>query len=255
VQLGHLGIEADARPGVYWVDINRMKTAWGFGFGTDGWHPYTETLMDVEDRGVSEYEHTTLRRVHELWRPTSLADVIFDVLPRQISALDSLRPWGTLASRVWLFHPKRIGALLVKSARSKAGKPPGEQQFGPCSTERAHENLARLIAVERSIRRDGYRPFEHEDGLVKGVLLIRGDEYRFLIWNGQHRVPALAHIGTRRVAVRLGTPDIPMIVHDAELDSWRSYVAGALPPSLMTALFREQFQEMGQGKARRLGLL
>jgi hypothetical protein len=250
------GVEADPdRAGVYWVDVHRMKTPWGFGFGPGGWHPYTVTLQAIKDGGAPQYEGSPLQGIHESWQPASLADVIFDVLPRPVSPLDTIRPWGTLTMRAWLFHPRRIASLMTKSAHSKVGKATGEQQYGPCSSERAQENLTRLLRVERSMAERGYRPFDFEDGLVKGAFLIRDGDYRFLIWNGQHRVPVLAHLGIRQVAVRLGTPDIPAVVRDTELARWRAYVAGVLPTSLITALFREQFTEAGQSKAERLGLV
>jgi hypothetical protein len=98
--------------------------------------------------------------------------------------------------------------------------------------EGKHE-FDRLITTFRSIRANGYRP--HDFAPITGYFIGSGDDFRFVVGSGNHRMAALAALGARRVNVALHSH--PAVVPLSQLTRWTVGHGGLFAPDTAHALF------------------
>ena len=54
-------------------------------------------------------------------------------------------------------------------------------------------------------KEQGYQPELFFDGYISGHFLIKGDDYRFIVTEGQHRVACLATLGYDTIRCRFSS--------------------------------------------------
>ena len=96
----------------------------------------------------------------------------------------------------------------------------------------------------------GYHPELFADGYITGYLLVKGDDYRFIVTEGQHRVACLVALGYERIKVRFSQkPEYPRVVVFEDVKKWPQVVNGAYSQNLALKVFERFFAE-GVGKER-----
>jgi hypothetical protein len=117
---------------------------------------------------------------------------------------------------------------------------PGRPYANP--TARPREDLAKLMALESSICKDGYNPDRYGD--VLGQFLVRGQEYRFLVITGKHRAAVLAAMGHAALPARL-KPGRPGMVSRENVGSWPLVARGLMTRSDALRIFDSYFDQNG----------
>lgn len=196
--------------------------------------PVAEVAKCVNHRfhGVTPYERAArvyvatrdreavrLALSHEIARidPGSLADLLFGGRRVDLGPLNELPPLTTF--QPWLPRIKTKTRFL-----------------DPLENE-----VEMVIGAVDSLKRHGYQPETHPRGYVSGYILVSGDDYRFLIQDGQHRVSAMLAIGTpREITVRIGRR-VPAVVAAEEVEDWPLVRDGTCSADLALKLLERHF--------------
>jgi hypothetical protein len=232
------------------VDLDRVTTPSGFSYHPQGWHPYRATLAEYLADPELNYERSTLCAYYRNFQPATVQEALLEDAPDPLPPLSN---WPTLLylfKHIWGLTPRRVERIL---ARREVEKGP-RQQFGPQPDEEGRQHVERLVAAYESLRRDGYRPDDFPDGHLTGYFLVRGDDYRFVVFHGNHRLASMRELGIDRLRARFH-PAHPPVVREDELERWTTARGGLLPPEVAARLFDKLFTERGDTKARNLGIL
>lgn len=232
------------------VDLDRVTTPCGFSYREGGWHPYRATLQELLAAPELPYEQTTLSRFYEQFRPATVQAAILDGETEQLEPITRWPAVMPLFKHFWALTPRRVQEVLSAPEDVKRSG----QQFGPQPIEYGARQVERLHEAHRSIQAQGYRPEAFVDGALKGYFLVRGDDYRFVVLEGYHRLAAFEALGIRRPLARLHRAH-PPVVDGEDLARWVSGPRAIFPQTTAERLFDALFDESGLAKASRLGLI
>lgn len=243
-------ISGFAEPTTFEVDLERITTPCAFSYHPQGWHPYRATLAELIREPGLAYGQTSLHRFYDLFRPVTVQEAILEDEPRE---LDPVGRWPAvlpLFKHLWALTPARVRQILAAPEREKGAR----QQFGPHPREFGQYQLERAWQAYESVRTRGYHPEQFPDGYLTGYFLVRGGDYRFVVFHGNHRLAAFEALGVRRLVARPHRGHPPVIDAD-DLEPWIDGRYGVFPPEVARRLFDKLFDERGDGKARNLGLV
>lgn len=247
---GSVRLTTRAPDGPFNIPLEKVTTPVAFSYAADGWHPYRATLEQyVADRTLP-YERSTLARYYETYRPNNVQQALLDHITEPVEPLASWPPLLYLFKHVWALHPARVRAILADPTRQKGGR----QQFGPQDHRFGETQVARLLAVYDSVRTKGYRPHDYPSEPLMGYFLVRGDDYRFVAFYGNHRLPALRLLGVHEV-VAVTDRTHPPVVEEAGLERLAREQDHPLSVEALQLVFDALFTETGTAKATRLRLL
>jgi len=95
-----------------------------------------------------------------------------------------------------------------------------------------------------------YQPELFSDGYISGYLLIRGDDYRFVVAEGQHRAACLASLGITRLRCRFSQKAVyPRTVKFQDFKNWPQVKNGAFSEIEALRVF-ERFFARNVGRDR-----
>lgn len=225
--------------------VNRAR----FGFGAGSWHPYVAALRERLARPDHPYEMSVLARFYERFQPLTVHDVL----------LGDQSPHGEVASwpavdallDVWNVTDRRL--RRVRSRVAGRQELPPSQYRGPTPLAHGRHHLERVLEVHQSIRDEGYRPGDFHDGVATGYFLVDGEDYRFVLGGGNHRMAALTVIGVSQVLVRTRLTHPPVVAR-GDLRRWTDSGGGLYSPEEASALFDSYFADDGAARAHALGL-
>lgn len=214
--------DSDGRPhAIINCPTDLLVSTGALAYGPAGFHPWVAVLKSVGGR-IVQYEDSVLARWHEIFRPDSLSEFLLGrPSPRligQVPPSGSAIPFGLFGSihealqfdrRCVEHEGMRMGIADRTSIADGGGI------VGPKTIEQGKAHLGRLLGVYRSIEKDGYIRQAGPDGDIRGFLLRRDEQYRVLVWSGQHRTAALAALGAEQIPVRL-LFDHPIEARDVE---------------------------------------
>jgi hypothetical protein len=239
----------DDRPR-FTVDLDKITSPTGFSYHPDGWHPYRAALEEALLDPELPYERSVLSEYYRRFRPTTVQEALLEDLLEPMEPLASWPPLLILFKHIWALRRSQVKRILARPGGEKGPR----QQFGPQLDDEGERHRDRLLAAYDSIRTRGYDPEAFPDGRVTGYFLVRGENHRFVVLQGNHRLAAMRHVGIERVAASWH-PGHPPVIHEHDLDRWTTDRGGVLPPAVAHRLFDKLFTERGDTKAKNLGLV
>jgi len=203
--------------------LNWCVTELGFGYGIDHWHPYVEVLLEYKRNKNLTYSGSVLERYYNTWHPKNATEALLKNKPGP-SKFSDIPPFAYVVP--WTnkkFSDRADKARkFMKAENTDAGNPEigsdeGYNHFGPVSTRKGQLEFNRLITVYNSINDTGYKRERGGDGDIRGYLLRRDEQYRFLIYGGYHRLAAVAALGYESIPVRI---DNTIVIEHRDADYW-----------------------------------
>lgn len=216
----------------------------GLNHSAEGWHHLSAALQEYHRGDHRTFEGSILEKYYETWQPQNALEVLIGCDgPSALRELPPIiwQPWSMedykqrLQNRDLHYYDnqsvrdypggekfenllenvRKSGGSLSTYVKSRIGPYlSGHQHYGPVSRLKGELEYARLVHVYRSIREHGYQ-------LDKGGILIRpikrGDNYRFIIWEGNHRIAAMNALGYETIPASFGKL---WIVDTNEVDYW-----------------------------------
>jgi hypothetical protein len=236
-------------PTTFEVDLHRITTPCAFSYHPEGWHPYRATLAEVLAEPDLPYERTTLARYYDAFQPRTVQEAILEDAPEPLPPLSNWPLLRPLYVRPWALTVRRLHRIL-NNPHEWQGVP---QQFGPHPVDIGRMQIERLVHSYESLAR-GYAPEAHAGGFLNGYFLVRGDDYRFVVLHGNHRLAAFELLGIDR-PLAVTHANHPPVVHADRLERWVDGRYGVFPRRVAEQVFDKLFDETGRAKAERLGLL
>jgi hypothetical protein len=182
---------------------------------------YSETRRpeDVEEHLFAFYQR---------FQPRNLAEALLSSDDPDLALLTAMSPFDQ-------FQPWRPS--IIRMSGHEGG---GNQNFGPVTAAKLEVEVGRLTKVFDSFMRVGYRPEAYKDGFIRGYFLLDGDDYRFLVNRGMHRLSILAALGAPRIWARF-SPKLPRHIDAARMELWPHVKSGFCPATLARRLVRRHF--------------
>lgn len=230
------------------VELEKCRDIQYFSYTPQGWHPFTAAIEEyLEDPSIT-YENSILKVFYERFQPKNRQQQLLE------EEKDELKPlcqgWPNLP---WQKGPRGIPKKFITERMLEIG---GNQHFGPNTDAFGEKLFQRLINTYQLLQMHGYHPEIFPDGYIMGYLLVTDHEYRFVITEGQHRISALALLGTKRLLCQLIKDDQnPPFIQERECKEWMQVKNELYSQEVAEKLFMKFFHEDGREKAERLGII
>ena len=238
--------------------LDRCVTVYGWNYGSSGWHPFVETLLEYRANKRRTYRGSFLELYYHAWTPQSAGDVVLakHIAPSTLEAYSPqafVVPWDTNDIET----ERQRADTYMQRENEQAGYPDvgpeeGYNHFGPVSSAKGHIEYNRLSAVYTSIDQNGYQRGLDWDGDIRGWLLRRGSEYRFLLRSGFHRLAAAAALGYSTIPARIVHP---VLVDPSNVHHWPQVQRGVWSCEHAVAYFNYLFDFNSRAWARKNELL
>lgn len=207
------------------VDVAKFVAYRGLRYGPLGNGPHQAAAAAWRRTSSMEDVRRTIADEVGKFRASSLAEALFGVddpslLPlTEIHPLDKFLPWDG----------RMPGELVVD-----------DPNLGDDREARVAVETERIVAIMRSFAERGYCPEAFRKGFIRGYFLVRGDDYRFYVKGGRHRVAVLAALGESPVRVRLAS-HTPRFVDIADVDRWPHVRSGFVSRDLALRVMHSFF--------------
>ena len=234
------------------VNLNSITSRIGFSYADEGWHPFVETLKEYIQNKNLKYEDSSLALVYQKYCPKNVQEVLLDQIKEPVVPFCEWPPANDLLRWVWALNTSSVKSYLRYVKKKKEAE--GWIFFGPHSPEYGKKEFNRLVKVYDSIGANGYQKELAEQDPVNGYFLKSGDDFRFVLLQGNHRVSALKALGYSEVSavIRKGHP---AVIDRNDLKQWTKSFGGMYSAFLVQSLFDNLFIQTGKEKAIRLGII
>lgn len=213
----------------FMAPIQYCVAANGFGFGPDSWHPFVATAKNLLSAPQTSYETSVLEHYYDMYQPKCSASAMFASSPPR-SGVPSVAPY--VLHPPWdvkpLLERKSHVEFWAKAFQKESGLDPAKTHgihfHGPVSSERGSIEIDRLRRVVRSFKDRGWDP---EISVATCVVILRGEEIRFLVKAGNHRTAVAGALGLSRIPLSF---ERPAIVRQDEAEHFTRVVDGTWSP-------------------------
>ena len=218
---------------IFRVDIDKCRDNNGFMYSSKG-HYFVETIKQYISNPNITYRESYLKDYYEKFTPSNRRDNYLWSFDADCFPMD----------HGWLYDPWRKPANPpLRLARFETRKG-GNHNFGPNTEEFGEAEFKRLVSVYESLKLNGYNPDLYVDGYITGYLLVRKNDYRYVISEGQHRIAALAALGYDKIICRFDLkPWTNEIVFYNQAPKWPQVEAGIFSSKLAKLCFEHFFKD------------
>lgn len=230
----------------FFVPVTACRNYALFGFGPGAFDAWQETARQLAAQPETPAGDTVLARFARAFRPQTAAELLFSSPRADVPQSSPL--WQLKTSEYMYFWPWTSG---LRRWPSNVPEDLRLYNHGPLGDRILELEVWRLKRLVRSIGEHGYQPTGNDT--IRGVLLMLGDELRFVIAAGFHRVAVLAALGHDEVPVELASGQQRLMSLD-QLRTWPLVREGVFSADLADLLVERLFAEDGSEMAARLGL-
>ena len=244
---------------VFEVPIDRCRFLYGGAYGplagssaaTSGWHPFVALAHELAARPDLRYEDSVLARFYQRFQPRNQVEFFFPQAVADEHRDSALARLPLDAARLPVLP--WYSAVWTGKGEHGLGPEHGHQSFGPVTVEKGRLEFRRVRSTFLSIREHGYRP-ELASGEIIGNFILKGDDYRFLVRGGHHRLAAMAALGWNNVRVAFYKQTARSVNIEAA-GLWPLVRAGIYDEGLARLFVEQLFADDHSWRARELGLL
>lgn len=232
------------------VPIEQCTTGYLFSYSEAGWHPLVKALEFAGDgpQVVEEF----LTSFYGSFQPGDLAELFSagshpppEHVPRWPLVPEIVRG-------VWNVNPWWLRWRLAMAEASPGAEAPVSVYLGPQSDDAVATEAKRLLDLHDSIAHQGYVPAARGHRIA-GYFLVKGDDYRFVLSSGNHRVAVLKALGYR-TCIATFMPGLPYAVNHEQVFRWSTLAGGVYEPETAEWLFTRFFEHDGRQVATWLAM-
>jgi len=216
-----------ARRHTFLLKANFKKCIVLFRFSCEknGNNPLVNTVTDYIENEYVSYSGSKLERFFTDYTPNSVAerfnlDGKTDEGLLQFPPVFTVFPWEKANMKA----RKKFREGYVKVETGQRGREltldHGWGCFGPISQERGELKMQTLIGLTKSIREKGYLRGDGPEEDILASVLINGNDYKYLIKNGTHRLAVLSALDYKSAPIRVLPTSIPAFIYRREVDYW-----------------------------------
>lgn len=230
---------------VFEVGVDKCRDLNGMAYTKKGWNHFVAQLRQLKNNPGLAYEDAILKAYYERFTPRNRQEQLFEEDEKEMEPI--CRGWTLLP---WMDSK----GLMVNSRQRPESRPGGNHHFGPNSEEFGRREFMMIKDTFAMIQRMGYHPEIFPDGHIQGYLLKSGDDYRFIVSEGQHRMAVVGMLGYEIIKCRHNL-HYPRVVDLKNAGQWPQVKSGLYSRELAERVFRYYFESSGRRKAENLGLL
>ena len=225
---------------VFEVELDKCVDLYGAGYVGDFQH-FIEVLKEYQENRELEYEDSVLKAYYDRFQPKNMEEALFIQKGR-----------APRLGHGWIGYPwdwdKSLKVVYTQSPQET--RPGGNHHFGPNTDQFGETEFKRLVPLYVILKEQGYHPELFADGYISGYLLVKGDDYRFVVTEGQHRMACLAALGYEKIRCRFSNqPQFPHVVLWEDVKKWPQVANGAYSVNLALKVFERFFMD-GVGRER-----
>lgn len=173
-----------------------------------GYHRFVKTaacLLELLKKGGGEldYKTTPLYSYYQKVQPTNFGELWLQAgFNTDIGSIANMPLNRYLSWMPWT-NPLESNEEISQGISEQPIIPEWDSHaFGPQTEQNLANELQRIYNLIVSINQDGYAPELHDDGYIRGTLIRRNGQTRFLVAAGQHRLAVLAALGYQQIVVK-----------------------------------------------------
>ena len=235
----------ESKNGIYEIPIEKCVSQHYFSYNVGGWHYYKAVVEEYAQNIDLVYLDSVLYQFYKKLTPQNLMQSLFD--DKEIDSYGPLKALPPVAVRnFWNLAGTvdQINNYLLSEE---------SQLFGPISNIYGSEQFRRCIRAYELIKKHGYVPEKFHDGYISGFFIQKGEDYRFCVIAGKHRIASLSAFGQKKILVKT-LDDLKVISYD-NIENIPIVRSGLIDAKLAMKLVERYFSENGSGRAAALGLI
>lgn len=246
------------------IPIDLVMSEYGFSLSSTGWH-YIRDLVAGYDNDPARpmrsstfyqfFQHPRIRAIRTLNDLLFLHDPDnFEKTRNSIFYLGTY-PWGGWIKRDDITGGEPFGhyydLMEKKETRDIYGyrRNPWYQPEDEYPLELEWEHTTRVFDTLRH----GYHPFRHGNYPELVFMARRDGQRRAIIFQGQHRLATIAHLGHQKVTGMIPSYSLGTI-HEDDVEKWFFVRNGYCTPESALLFFHAFFQLTGRERLEHLGL-
>ncbi len=230
---------------VFEVEVEKCRDLNGMAYTEEGWNHFLALLRQLQQNPELEYGDSVLKTYFNCFTPRNRQEQLFEEDGEEMEPI--CRGWTLLP---WMDSK----GLMVNSGQRPESRPGGNHHFGPNSEAFGSREFMMIKDTFAMIQRMGYHPEIFPDGHIQGYFLKDGDDYRFMVTEGQHRMAAVGMLGYESIKCRHNAKFV-RVVDLKKLGQWPQVKSGLYSRELAERVFKYYFESDGRKKAENLGLL
>jgi hypothetical protein len=225
------------------VDKVRFLGVHGYKVNQKGTAPFISTLEKYKDNKIKGYKDSTLCEFYSKFQPKTISEYLY-LQNTSNNLMNSLPPSGVFLpwQNVDPIEQVNQRAIQVESDnqehKANISFSGGDPFYGPVSIEKANLEYNRLTKVFDSIQKHGFKVDTKGKDNINAIVLEHGNEYRYFIISGQHRIAALSVLGYEKIALQIYKG---LIVRRSEVGFWPGVTNGYFKSSEALAVFDRIF--------------
>jgi len=235
---------------MFYLPVAKIVSQSGFGYGKNDWHPYVATIKEYISNSELAYEDSVLHEFYEAYSLKALEVTTGLELSKKLSL-------SYIAFYTALFrHPDYFSYYLKLS--DQEFKKAYRNQYIKYNPQSGKKNYTTLLNLYKNIKKNGFDinlvdSNQLKDMFISGLIIKYNDDYRFLIYNGNHRVAVLSALSFNQVPVVL---DNTKQVFDVDnIENWQIVKSGVCKQEDALYLIKRLFSIDGRDRAKMLGIL
>lgn len=256
VNLNRNSIEENKK-NLFYVPPDKCCNFYGFSYGQNGWHPFVKQVEQFIENPNISYEDSVI---------VSFKDSISRIDINEMVMLDENINFEKYIPNEVLekANNQREPRPLAPYRTCKDFSNPDKYFYSkPNSIFNEENHFSRLRDVYYSMKEEGYKPEEFSgfsSHYIRGVILKKREDYRFVIMGGRHRAAVFSAIYNRSIPVTFNDNKYkelrhPQILDIKNIENFPIVEEGIYPKSLVKKMFNLYFENDGTERAKYLNLI
>lgn len=248
----------DNKKNIFYVPVEKCCNFYGFNYSKKNWHPFTKQVEQIIENPKIDYNNSVIKdfrkkikqkgfnKVILLNKDIELGKYIPDKVKRKVKESESRIPRPIV--------PYRIEDNL---------NDPKYYYYPKNDFFREDNHVSRLKEIYFSMKEEGFKP-EKFNGFssyfIRGVLLKKESDYRFVVVGGRHRIAVLAALGYEQIPVTFHDNQHkglkwPQVLDINNIENFPIVRNDIYPKELTKEIFNLYFETCGLERAKMLNIL
>ncbi len=242
---------------IFYVSPDICTNFYGFNYGKENFHPFVEQLKQLEINEDVELKNSIIDKFDKAWQNNNIGKII--MLGEKTDFYKYIPEH---------FKKKIPGSAIVKPLNFYREpdyyKNVKNYYYNmPFSIYNEDSHIIRLKELKKSIIQKGYTPEKFKDFgayYIRGILLKKKEDYRFVVLGGRHRVAVLSYLDYEEIPVTFHDNKheglyFPQIIDYKNIENLPIVQMEIYPFELVQKMFDLYFLDDGNKKANLLGLI
>ena len=215
------------------VEISKCRSVLNFNFNHGRREiVYLQQIEQFKSLPSISFDKSVINEFYRRFQPLNYEQLL----------LDKTSDFKDLRKSIIEYGVRRLPWLEYAKKKSGNFQTP---LIGPTDEGTAYDQYKRTLSAFVHMKEVGYHPEVYPDGYISGNLLVdEGDDYRFIVRLGNHRLSALSAVGVKDVEVKILIERDPVggIVRLSDIDSWPQVRNGFFSKESAELIFKAFFK-------------